>query len=291
MSTIAIATTEADAAAVTAVEHHHAEMAGTLVVLVERLVAAAGRGDGVGAEAARSSLVTWCRADLVPHAVAEEDAMYPPAHATTEGHLLVTGMIGEHRVITGLLADIEATRDPVRAAALATALRVMFDSHLKKENELVLPLLAGSREVSVATLLDGMHELLGGHDHHAHVEARGQDDPHPHDEVHGHDQDRAHDDHRAAAATPSGEHTCSCGEVDSAGYPELDARVVSHAIRHATIFGALDAVAPGGGLVLVAPHDPQPLLTQVEQREPGAFEVTYLERGPQDWRLQFVRRS
>jgi uncharacterized protein (DUF2249 family) len=64
---------------------------------------------------------------------------------------------------------------------------------------------------------------------------------------------------------------------------------VPHAIRHATIFGALDAVPPGGGLVLVAPHDPLPLLAQIEQRAPGAFAVDYLERGPEAWRLEFVR--
>lgn len=88
----------------------------------------------------------------------------------------------------------------------------------------------------------------------------------------------------------TGGHDCSCGEVDGPGYPELDARAVPHAIRHATIFGALDATHPGGGLVLVAPHDPIPLLAQIEQRWSGAFEVDYLERGPQAWRLSFRRR-
>jgi uncharacterized protein (DUF2249 family) len=79
--------------------------------------------------------------------------------------------------------------------------------------------------------------------------------------------------------------------VDPAGYPELDARAVPHAIRHATVFAALDAVRPGVGLVLVAPHDPLPLLAQLERREPGAFDVDYLERGPEAWRLAIVRRS
>lgn len=78
-------------------------------------------------------------------------------------------------------------------------------------------------------------------------------------------------------------------EVDGEDHPELDARAVPHAIRHATVFGALDAVRPGGGLVLVAPHDPLPLLAQVEQRSPGVFEIDYLERGPEAWRLAFVR--
>jgi uncharacterized protein (DUF2249 family) len=94
-----------------------------------------------------------------------------------------------------------------------------------------------------------------------------------------------------AAQDGCGGHTCSCGEVDGPGYPELDARTIPHAIRHATIFGALDAVPADGGLVLVAPHDPLPLLAQVEQRSPGAFQVDYLERGPEAWRLSFVRTA
>ena len=73
--------------------------------------------------------------------------------------------------------------------------------------------------------------------------------------------------------------------------PELDARTIPHAIRHATIFGALDAVAPGRSMVLVAPHDPLPLLAQVETRYAGAFTAEYLERGPEAWRLSLARRG
>jgi uncharacterized protein (DUF2249 family) len=84
--------------------------------------------------------------------------------------------------------------------------------------------------------------------------------------------------------------TCGCGETDPAGLPELDARAIPHAIRHAAIFGALDSVAPGSGLVLVAPHDPLGLLDQLQDRAPGAFDVAYVERGPEAWRLSFVRK-
>ena len=82
--------------------------------------------------------------------------------------------------------------------------------------------------------------------------------------------------------------TCGCRGHDDASLPVLDARVIPHAIRHATIFGALDSVGPGSGLVLLAPHDPVPLLAQVEQRWPGRFTLEYLERGPVDWRLAFL---
>ena len=81
---------------------------------------------------------------------------------------------------------------------------------------------------------------------------------------------------------------CECGDVEGAPFPELDVRSVPHAIRHATVFGALDSLRPWEGLVLVAPHDPRPLLLQIGDRTGDRFEVTYLERGPEAWRLQFV---
>ena len=83
---------------------------------------------------------------------------------------------------------------------------------------------------------------------------------------------------------------CACGEDVALGLPELDARTIPHAIRHDAILGALDGVAPGDGLVLVAPHDPLALLAQLQQRVPDAFEVEYLQRGPEAWRLSLVRR-
>lgn len=81
---------------------------------------------------------------------------------------------------------------------------------------------------------------------------------------------------------------CTCGEVNEP-LPELDVRTVPHAIRHATVFGALDSLGPGSGLVLIASHDPLPLLAQIRQRTPDRFDVSYLQRGPQDWHLQFTR--
>ncbi len=272
MNNLVIASTEADAGAAEAVEQHHAQMAGVLAVSVERLLTAAARRDEQSARTARDALVAWCRSDLVPHAQAEEKALYPAAHAKPEGRLLVDGMLAEHAVITGLVDDVADAPDLVRAAAAARALEVVFGAHLAKENEQVLPLLVSAPDVSVADLLGGLHELLG-HEH------QGE---HAHAHEHGHEH--------GTGREPGG-HSCTCGETDGPGFPELDARVVPHAIRHATVFGALDAVPPSGGLVLVAPHDPLPLLAQIEQRYAGAFSVEYLERGPEAWRLQLVRAA
>ncbi|MEQ7125669.1 DUF2249 domain-containing protein [Actinopolymorpha sp. B11F2] len=263
MNDVVIASSQEDARAADAVEQHHAEMAGALAMRTERLIGAASRGVAESAEVARRDLVAWCEAELAPHALAEEETMYPAAHATLEGRLLVDGMLAEHRVIIGLVRELSSTAEPVRAAATARALQVLFESHLAKENDQLLPLLTASPEVSVAGILAGLHELLG---------------------------DAA--DHQGASERShlqTGRRDCSCGEVDPPGYPELDARAIPHAIRHATIFGALDALPAGGGLVLVVPHDPVRLLAQVEERTPGAFNVNYLERGPKNWRLELVR--
>ncbi len=69
----------------------------------------------------------------------------------------------------------------------------------------------------------------------------------------------------------------------------LDARTIPHAIRHAAIFGALDSLPSGGALVLVAPHDPQPLLAQARDRYPEGITVEYLQQGPEAWHVRLQR--
>jgi uncharacterized protein (DUF2249 family) len=82
---------------------------------------------------------------------------------------------------------------------------------------------------------------------------------------------------------------CACGHADE-GEIVLDTRQIPHAIRHATIFGALGAITPGFSLDLVANHNPLPLLAQLDERHPGDFAVDYVEDGPELWRLRFTRR-
>ena len=85
--------------------------------------------------------------------------------------------------------------------------------------------------------------------------------------------------------------TCGCGESHNHSDPVLDARLIPHAVRHGAVFGALDTRPPGQGLVLVAPHDPVPLLAQAQDRYDGALAIEYLQRGPTEWRLRLVRTT
>ena len=161
MSHVVIASSEADAHAAAAVEQHHTELAGAMALRVEAVVAAASAGDAQRTSDAQNDLATWCAEELVPHAGAEEHTLYPAAQTRPEGRLLVEGMIAEHEVIVGLVSQVASATDMVRAAAAATALKVMFDSHLEKENDLVIPLLVAAEDVAVVDLLRGMHEILG----------------------------------------------------------------------------------------------------------------------------------
>jgi len=84
-------------------------------------------------------------------------------------------------------------------------------------------------------------------------------------------------------------HACSCGDHDHAD-PELDARIIPHAIRHGAVLGALSQVKPGAAMDLVAPPNPLPLLAQIQDREGDAVAISYLQEGPDAWRLRLARR-
>ena len=148
-------TTDRDRAAAAAVERHHAQMSRTLAGAVWSLTGATRTGRLQAAEGRRAELVAWCRGELVPHALAEESTMYAAAGALAEGRLLVEAMLAEHRAITGLVDQLAATTEPVSAAALGRALQALFEVHLAKENDQVLPLLLATPGVSVAALLGG----------------------------------------------------------------------------------------------------------------------------------------
>ena len=254
MTDVLLATNQDDAEAVEHIRDHHAAMQGSAVALAGRLRAAASAED---AWAARDALARWARQELVPHALAEERTLYAAAGGVADLRLLVEAMIGEHAALGAQVLALEESRSPIDAVAASGALVSLLATHVEKENELLLPALAAAPEHSLAALLQQMGEQIG---QHAPAESEG--------------------------GCGGG---CACGEQDTAE-PELDARDIPHAIRHATILGALDTVAPGRGMVLIAPHDPLPLLKQIEGRWPGGFEVSYQQRGPEAWRLHFARR-
>lgn len=83
---------------------------------------------------------------------------------------------------------------------------------------------------------------------------------------------------------------CGCGCGHETATPELDARTIPHAIRHGAILGAIDQVKPGQAMVLVAPHDPLPLLAQVRELFGDRVEISYVDReDPEAVRVRFAK--
>lgn len=70
---------------------------------------------------------------------------------------------------------------------------------------------------------------------------------------------------------------------------QLDVRVIPPREKHPTIFQTFAELSPGESFVLVNDHDPFPLRYQFEAERPGEFGWTYLEQGPQVWRVEISR--
>ncbi len=71
---------------------------------------------------------------------------------------------------------------------------------------------------------------------------------------------------------------------------EIDVRSLVPAQRHRRIFELINELAIGNTFVLVNDHDPKPLYYQLEAEYPHQFSWTYLERGPEIWRIEIGRQ-
>lgn len=71
----------------------------------------------------------------------------------------------------------------------------------------------------------------------------------------------------------------------------VDVRTLVPAQRHAKIFQLVDELVAGTAFTLVNDHDPKPLYYQLEAEYPNQFSWTYLERGPEVWRVEIAKLS
>lgn len=159
---VPLASNAEDARAAKAVTTHHAELSRRLAACVEALMTSAVE-PGTSFETALRQTLDFCSGELLPHAAAEEATLYRAAAGSERARLLVEGMVAEHRVIVELVDEIDTASEPGRACAAAYALRVLFDAHLAKENDLLLPVVAAEPGINLAEVLGEIHELLGDH--------------------------------------------------------------------------------------------------------------------------------
>lgn len=67
---------------------------------------------------------------------------------------------------------------------------------------------------------------------------------------------------------------------------QLDVRTIMPRERHRQIFEIVGALGPGDSLTITNDHDPKPLHYQLDAEHPGEYSWTYLESGPDVWRVQ-----
>lgn len=208
-------------------------------------------------------LVAFCAEEVLPHAEAEEETLYRVADTLPATRLLAQAMRDEHVLLRDRVDELERASTSGEAVAAAAALNVLFQSHLDKENELLLPALADAG-VDLAALLDGMHEILGA----------------------------------PAEAAGCGCGGCGCGAGEPAAAEdadgalvvgELDVRRLIPAQRHEQIFATFRELPAGMSFVLVNDHDPKPLYYQFAAEYPGEFTWDYAESGPAVWRVRIGR--
>lgn len=256
-SDVVVATNAADSAAVDDVQSRYAELLGRQAALGAAVFGAINSA-GPAFDDAHRAVLDHIEQLVRPQLRAAVEVIYPAAARVERARLLIEGLLGETHLAEQAAARIARDTDRIQIAAHVEALRVLLEALLGKVAELLLPALAETSGISLAEVAA---QLPGR------PSAAAQ---------------------QAESAAGHGHAGCDCGEEDEE-LPELDVRDIPHAIRHATVFGAFDAVPVGGSLMLVAPHDPIPLLHQLAERSGGSLAVGYEQRGPDAWRLRLTR--
>jgi len=83
-------------------------------------------------------------------------------------------------------------------------------------------------------------------------------------------------------------HICRCKDEHNEETPTIIASQLPHKVRHAAIFGAMDSLKDGASLVVVASHEPKPLIVQAQKRY-EKIGIEFLQEGPQEWHVRFTR--
>jgi uncharacterized protein (DUF2249 family) len=250
--------TDTTAAAIAAIRSHGRALAQRLAELAEAVTQAVDDGDDGQTEAL--ALFGWYRGQLLPQFKATEAALYARGRERESTALLVQALTADHEQLKELFEALDSVTDPGAAAAAAGGARALYAAHLARQDDLLLPALAKAG-VAIDELVADRPELAGGARRQAEVKAQVVTAP----------------DGQAPAIEPV------------SGTEELDVRALSHQARHGVILGKMQALTDTGALILINDHDPLPLKYQAEAMWPDQFEWTYLDEGPEEWRVSIAR--
>lgn len=92
----------------------------------------------------------------------------------------------------------------------------------------------------------------------------------------------------------SGCGNCGCGAGGCGGNadvvaPVMDLRHLPAPFRAGALLGVIATLPAQGGVTLISPDDPYPLLAQIEAEWPGDFTIHVLDDGPELWSMELMR--
>ena len=137
---------------------HHQQLLTDLTSLATAVHEAARDGRDVGDPIA--GLVRFVRAELLPHAQAEEETLYAAAVPIMALGRFIDGMLFEHQQLGDLCHDLAEVSDGLVAAETAHAMLAVFAGHVRRENEILLPALAELPGVDLGGLIADMHDAF-----------------------------------------------------------------------------------------------------------------------------------
>lgn len=105
-------------------------------------------------------LLSFLEREVLPHAAAEEATLYRAAETVPASALLVRALKAEHASLTEHVRRLQQSRSAEEALAAAAGAAALFESHVAKENDLLLPALAGDPDTSLAELHEAMERRL-----------------------------------------------------------------------------------------------------------------------------------
>lgn len=140
-----------------AVTSHHGELLARLTGRVEAFVEAVRSGRAPGPP--RAELLDFLRAELVPHARAEDELLYR-AVRTAKTALLARAMQDQHQLIATLVDRVEHAGTDMEAALAAGALAAVCEVRITQEDAHLLPALEAAG-LDLSELLGHRPELVG----------------------------------------------------------------------------------------------------------------------------------
>lgn len=141
---------------------HHDQLAQGLYRRAEALLQAA--KDEQGSSEQRMALVAFLDEEIWPHAIAEEQFLYPVLARRADLRVLIESMVDEHGRLHSLAAAIVGD-DALHDAAQAVVVAEFFAAHAAKENTFLLKPVVDDPAIDLATLLSGMAGTLSGGAH------------------------------------------------------------------------------------------------------------------------------